>query len=315
MSFGSTHFCHWFQPLTGASAEKHDAFTDWHSPGKVIEKFDGRQLLQGEPDASSFPSGGLRCTQDRTLSYMSDFEERALQLGIPLKIRHNEVAPSQYEVAPIFERASLAVDHNILLMELMRQTARKHGLACLLHEKPFAGLNGSGKHANWSINPAFAITVLNTILAFDQVLRPHELKSLQDVFTSAYVHHYHIEAKLMVKLFSTSVLPAAVKYESALAQSLNQVTEALGKDRSLAEPRHRLEELCQTLETTSFKVRGLKVAYEQAMTLELSSCAYCFCERVQPLMNELRLQVDLLEMQVDDMLWPWPKYRELLFLT
>lgn len=282
ISLGATHFTHWFQPLNGASAEKHDAFIDWGIPNKVIDRFSGNQLLQGEPDASSFPSGGLRSTyeargytgwdptsppflwkagdgitlcvpsiflswtgaaldckipllrsdnklnaatlrllrltsipaariksfvgleqeyfvidkalrdlrpdlvmmgrtvvgasapkgqelqdhyfgsvKDRILNYMCDFEAAALQLGIPVKTRHNEVAPAQYEVAPYFENASLAVDHNILLMELMRQIASKHDLACLLHEKPFKGINGSGKHCNWSIGTDTGINLLD----------------------------------------------------------------------------------------------------------------------------------------------------------
>lgn len=272
LSQGATHYSHIFQPLTGASAEKHDAFIDWNSPDQVIEKFNGKQLVQGEPDASSFPSGGLRSTyeargytgwdpsspvfiwsggdgktlcipsvffswtgdvldskipllrsdkrinhavlrllkltgieakyvtstlgceqeyfvidrawrnlrpdlvlagrtvfgaapskgqelqdhyfasvKDRILCYMHDFEVAAIKLGIPVKTRHNEVAPAQHEVAPVFERSSTAIDHNIILMELMRQIAVKHDLSCLLHEKPFHGLNGSGKHCNWSL--------------------------------------------------------------------------------------------------------------------------------------------------------------------
>lgn len=272
VGLGATHYSHWFQPLTGATAEKHDSFIEWATPGKVIERFGGKQLIQGEPDASSFPSGGLRSTfeargytgwdptspafvwkagdgitlcipsvffswtgavldhkipllrsdrlinkavlrllrltgtkcshvfstlgweqeyfvvdralrnlrpdllvlgrsvfgapapkgqelqdhyfgavQDRIVSYMDDFEREALRLGIPVKTRHNEVAPGQHEVAPVYEKASIASDHNILLMELMRKVASQHELACLLDEKPFKGLNGSGKHNNWSL--------------------------------------------------------------------------------------------------------------------------------------------------------------------
>lgn len=279
---GATHYSHWFQPLTGASAEKHDAFIDWSAPDQMLEKFNGKQLIQGEPDASSFPSGGLRSTyeargytgwdptspifvweggdgvtlcipsvffswtgdvldqkipllrsdrkihdasmrllkllgipasyvnstlgceqeyfvidrawrnlrpdlvlagrtvfgadspkgqelqdhyfgavKDRILCFMQDFENAALKLGIPVKTRHNEVAPAQHEVAPVFERSSLAVDHNILLMELMRQIAVKHDLSCLLHEKPFYGLNGSGKHCNWSLATDTGINLLD----------------------------------------------------------------------------------------------------------------------------------------------------------
>lgn len=279
---GATHYSHWFQPLTGASAEKHDAFIDWNTPDQMLEKFNGKQLIQGEPDASSFPSGGLRSTyeargytgwdptspvfvwsggdgltlcipsvffswtgdvldqkipllrsdrkindatmrllnligipasyvnstlgceqeyfvvdrawrnlrpdlvmagrtvfgadspkgqelqdhyfgavKDRILCFMQDFENAALKLAIPVKTRHNEVAPTQHEVAPVFERSSLAVDHNILLMELMRQIAVKHDLSCLLHEKPFHGLNGSGKHCNWSLATDTGINLLD----------------------------------------------------------------------------------------------------------------------------------------------------------
>lgn len=279
---GATHFTHWFHPLTNATAEKHDSFLSWGPNGSVIEKFRGKELLRGEPDASSLPSGGLRVTheargytvwdptvfpflweggdgmtlcipslffswkgaaldskipllrseeklnaaslrllrmcsvpvnrvfstlgaeqeyfaidralfllrpdlllagrtvfgakppkgqeledhyfgsvKDRVLAYMREFEDAALRLGIPVKTRHNEVAPAQHEVAPLFERASLATDHNILLMELMRQVALKHDLACLLHEKPFMGINGSGKHNNWSIATDTGLNLLS----------------------------------------------------------------------------------------------------------------------------------------------------------
>jgi glutamine synthetase len=282
MSHGATHFTHWFQPLTGATAEKHDSFIEWSGDERVIERFSGKSLIQGEPDASSFPSGGLRTTwearghtgwdptsppflwkggdgmtlcipsiffsyngdvldtkipllrsereiaqavmrlfrhtgtraervfctlgweqeyfvvdrrlrnlrpdlvmlgrtlygavppkhqqledhylgavKDRILSYMQDFETAALQLGIPLKTRHNEVAPAQHEAAPVYARGPLSSDQNILLMELMRQIAVQHDLACLLHEKPFAGINGSGKHLNWSLATDGGINLLD----------------------------------------------------------------------------------------------------------------------------------------------------------
>lgn len=279
---GATHYSHWFHPLTGASAEKHDAFIDWNAPDKVIERFNGKQLIQGEPDASSFPCRGLRSTyeargytgwdptspiflwkggdgltlcipsiffswtgqildtkipllrsdacinqaslrllkltglpaeyvnstlgleqeyfvvdralrnlrpdlillgktvlgasspkgqelqdhyfgsvKDRILSFMQAFETAAIELGIPVKTRHNEVAPAQHEVAPVFEKASAAIDHNLLLMELMRQIAQHQGLACLLHEKPFANINGSGKHCNWSLLTDTGVNLLD----------------------------------------------------------------------------------------------------------------------------------------------------------
>jgi len=273
ISKGASYYTHWFQPMTGLTAEKHDSFISIVSPGKVIEKFSGSNLIQGEPDASSFPSGGIRATfeargytawdpsspafiietklgktlciptifisyhgealdkklpllrsdealnraavsllrifgrknvkkvfstcgpeqeyflidknyynlrqdllltgrtlagapspkgqqledqylgtiKERALDFMFDVAEEAYKLGIPLKTRHNEVAPHQYEFAPIFEESNIAADHNQLLMELMKKVALRHNLVCLLHEKPFAGINGSGKHINWSL--------------------------------------------------------------------------------------------------------------------------------------------------------------------
>lgn len=277
VSKGVTHFCHWFQPMTGSTAEKHDAFISiqhaHHSELRVIERFTGSQLIQGEPDASSFPSGGMRSTFEargytawdpssplfileeangktlciptvffgyhgqaldnktpllrsvesvsnsaceflkllgdvdvkkvqttlgaeqeyflidknfvalrpdlimtgRTLlgstsargqqledhyfgsipsrvkQYMQEVEFELYKLGVPVKTRHNEVAPSQFELAPIFEDMNIASDHNLLTMEVLKRVATKHGLVCLLHEKPFAGVNGSGKHNNWSM--------------------------------------------------------------------------------------------------------------------------------------------------------------------
>ena len=266
---GVTHYTHWFQPLTEGTAEKHDAFIEHDGKGGMIEEFSGKLLVQQEPDASSFPSGGIRNTfeargysawdptspifiiddtlciptifisytgealdykapllralhavniaatevchyfypdvkkvhsnlgweqeyflvdeslysarpdlvltgrtlmghdsaknqqmedhyfgtiPERVQAFMKDLEIRALELGIPCKTRHNEVAPNQFEVAPIFEECNLAVDHNMLLMSLMKKVARKHGFRALLHEKPFDGINGSGKHNNWSLS-------------------------------------------------------------------------------------------------------------------------------------------------------------------
>ena len=268
MSKGVTHYTHWFQPLTGNTAEKHDSFFEPDSNGMAVEKFSGDALVQQEPDASSFPNGGIRSTfeargytawdpsspafiydqtlciptvfvsytgealdykapllkalsildkaavdvcgyfdksitkvnsslgieqeyflvdlalfnarpdmlltgrtlfghssaknqqledhyfgsiPERVYAFMQDFETEALLLGIPLKTRHNEVAPSQFECAPIYEEINLAIDHNQLLMDLMDKVARRHNFKVLLHEKPYAGINGSGKHNNWSL--------------------------------------------------------------------------------------------------------------------------------------------------------------------
>ncbi|MBQ7989421.1 MAG: glutamine synthetase III [Bacteroidaceae bacterium] len=268
MELGVTHCTHWFQPLTEGTAEKHDGFVEHNGKGGMVEEFTGKELVQQEPDASSFPSGGIRSTfeargysawdpaspvfvigdtlmiptvfisytgealdykaplkkslhavdlaatavaryfypdvtkvvsnlgweqeyflvdeglyaarpdlvmtgrtlmghdsaknqqmddhyfgsiPERVASFMKDLERQALELGIPCKTRHNEVAPNQFELAPIYEETNLAVDHNMLLMSLMHRVARHHGFRCLLHEKPFAGINGSGKHCNWSL--------------------------------------------------------------------------------------------------------------------------------------------------------------------
>lgn len=280
-SKGVTHFTHWFQPLTGLSAEKHDSFFTLKGDGTPIEEFDGGALIQQEPDASSFPSGGLRATfeargytawdpsspafimeigqgktlciptifvsytgesldaktpllkalvaldkaavdvcqyfdknvtkvtatlgweqeyfvvdaglanarpdlvltgrtvfghapakgqqledhyfgsiPERVYAFMRDFEQEGYKLGIPLRTRHNEVAPAQFECAPIFEEANLAVDHNTLLMDVMTRVAKRHNLKVLLHEKPFAGINGSGKHNNWSIATDTGVNLL-----------------------------------------------------------------------------------------------------------------------------------------------------------
>ncbi|WP_104990633.1 glutamine synthetase III [Deinococcus sp. NW-56] len=274
MERGATHYTHWFQPLTGSTAEKHDAFVSPNGDGLAIAAFSGKELIQAEPDASSFPSGGLRATfeargytawdpsspafiirhsngatlciptafaswtgealdlktpllrsaealnkavapalhlfgasegtrvvstvgaeqeyflvaeeyyfrrpdlvmtgrtlfgarpprgqeledhyfgaiPDRVLSFMTDAELQLYALGIPVKTRHNEVAPGQFEIAPIFEPSNVAADHQQLLMQVLSNTARKYGLVCLMHEKPFAGVNGSGKHCNWSMS-------------------------------------------------------------------------------------------------------------------------------------------------------------------
>src|SRR4249919_188993 len=270
---GATHYTHWFQPLTGITAEKHDSFLSPTGDGKAVLEFSGKELVRGEPDASSFPSGGMRSTfeargytawdptsppwllksgnsttlviptafvswtgealdkktpllrsmealskqavrilklfgstaervvttcgpeqeyflidqyfylsrpdlinagrtlfgakppkgqeledqyfgaiPDRVMAFMSEVETELYKVGVPVKTRHNEVAPSQYEIAPVFENANVATDHQMMMMETLKRSAPKFGLACLLHEKPFAGVNGSGKHLNWSMS-------------------------------------------------------------------------------------------------------------------------------------------------------------------
>ncbi len=644
IQLGATHFMHWFQPLTGTSAEKHDSFIEWAGPGQVIEKFSGKQLVQGEPDASSFPSGGLRSTyeargytgwdptspvfiwkagdgvtlsipsiffswtgdvldnkipllrsdskindaamrllnltgipashvfstlgceqeyfiidralrnlrpdllligrtvfgsrppkgqelqdhyfgsvKDRVLSFMQDFEMGALQLGIPVKTRHNEVAPAQHEVAPVFEKASMAIDHNILLMELMRQIAVKHELACLLHEKPFQDLNGSGKHCNWSLatdtginlldpsdtpennlhflilitailvavhkhsallrasigsasndyrlggheappaiisvylgceletvlesiesrgkhdrepakgpydlglpilpdmrkdntdrnrtspfaftgnkfefravgssaSPALPIIALNaivaeslnqildeiekdlgnkpakskqilvetcipvirkflkqsrgirfhgdnyskewekeakkrglpnikkshaafetfkdkeTIKAFEGILSKGELESRYEIYGETYCHIINIEARLMLDIFNTQVLPVALKHQNELASSILRLQEVLGKRNSHWQIKE-LKQLNQIIDTAIQRGKELDALKAKAKT------PYDFADKVLPKCEALREVVDQLELMVDDSLWPLPKYRELLFMV
>ena len=284
LEHGATHYCHWFQPLTGMTAEKHDAFLSTTNDGGAIEKFSGSQLIQGEPDASSFPNGGIRDTYEargytawdatspafiyrcgneatlciptafvsytgealdkkipllrsvqavakqamrilkifgadhgvsqvittlgveqeyflvdaelasqrpdlmicgrtligaaapkgqqledhyfgaipqRVLAFMADAEMRLFELGVPVKTRHNEVAPSQFELAPTFENSNVAIDHQMITMSVLRETAERHGFVCLMHEKPFAGVNGSGKHNNWSMSTDTGINLLD----------------------------------------------------------------------------------------------------------------------------------------------------------
>ena len=273
IGLGATHYTHWFQPLSGGTAEKHDAFLEISDSGEPLKVFSGKKLIKGEPDASSFPSGGLRCTfeargytawdptspafvkphrngmtlciptifcsyngeildkktpvlrsikalekavrrlmalfgndtespvkvslgaeqeyflidrnfflnrpdlvqtgrtlfgsapprnkqladhyfgsiRPEILAFMTDVDHELWRLGIPAKTRHNETAPAQFEIAPIFEELNIAIDHNMLMMDILKRTAVKHGMVCLLHEKPFAGVNGSGKHNNWSV--------------------------------------------------------------------------------------------------------------------------------------------------------------------
>ena len=278
---GATHYTHWFQPMTGITAEKHDSFLAPTADGGAIAEFRGKELIKGEPDASSFPSGGMRSTfeargytawdptsppwlnvngnsvtlviptafvswtgealdkktpllrsmeavskqairvlklfgstaervfatcgpeqeyflidrnfyfarpdlinagrtlfgakppkgqeledqyfgaiPERVLAFMAEAEFELFKVGVPVKTRHNEVAPSQYEIAPVFENANVAVDHQMMTMETLKKVASKYGLACLLHEKPFAGVNGSGKHNNWSLSDEFGNNLL-----------------------------------------------------------------------------------------------------------------------------------------------------------
>ncbi|MEQ1868724.1 MAG: glutamine synthetase III [Vicinamibacterales bacterium] len=315
MEHGATHYTHWFQPLTGITAEKHDSFLNPAGDGKAVAEFSGKELVRGEPDASSFPSGGLRSTfeargytawdptsspwilkngkvatlviptafvswtgealdkktpllrsmealsaqavrvlklfgsesqkvittcgpeqeyflidrkyylkrpdllnagrtlfgatppkgqeledqyfgsiPERVMDYMQECETELYKVGVPVKTRHNEVAPSQYEIAPVFENANVATDHQMIVMETLRRLAPKFGLACLLHEKPFAGVNGSGKHLNWSMGDDKG----NNLLSPSK--NPHE--------------------NIQFLVFCTAVLRAVNKYQGLLRASI-----------------------------------------------------------------------------------------------
>jgi glutamine synthetase len=309
---GATHYCHWFLPLTGLTAEKHDTFLVPTGDGQALVEFSGKTLIKGEPDASSFPSGGTRSTfeargytawdptspaflmdgvngrtlciptafcsydgtaldrktpllrsiaainkqalrvlrlfgnesvkrvhcavgaeqeyflvdrrfyflrpdlvnagrtlfgarppkgqemedhylgsiKERVLAFMMDAERTLYTLGIPIKTRHNEVAPGQFEIAPVFEDCNVATDHNMLVMEVLKNTALKHGLKCLLHEKPFAGINGSGKHNNWSMGDDQGNNLL------EPGRTPHDNAQFL-VFLTAVIRAVHTHARLL----------------------------------------------------------------------------------------------------------------------
>jgi len=349
---GASYYTHWFQPMTGLTAEKHDSFISITGPGKVIEKFSGNKLIQGEPDASSFPSGGIRATfeargytawdpsspafiiesklgktlcipsifisyhgealdkklpllrsdealnksalgllrlfgrkdvkkvfstcgpeqeyflidkhyydlrqdlvmagrtligapspkgqqledqyfgtiKERVVNFMFEVAEEAYKLGIPLMTRHNEVAPHQYEFAPIFEESNLAADHNQLLMELMKKIALRHDMVCLLHEKPFAGINGSGKHLNWSLADDKGNNLLNPGRTPEDNLQ--FLALLAAVLRAVYLHGDLLRASVAMagnehRLGANEAPPAIISV--FLGQQLTEILNMIEK--------------------------------------------------------------------------------------
>ncbi|MDD5130410.1 MAG: glutamine synthetase III [Candidatus Omnitrophica bacterium] len=349
---GATYYTHWFQPMTGLTAEKHDSFISITGPGKVIEKFSGNKLIQGEPDASSFPSGGIRATfeargytawdpsspafivesklgktlciptifisyhgealdkklpllrsdealnkaaigllklfghknvtkvfstcgaeqeyflidknyynlrqdlimtgrtligapspkgqqledqyfgtiKERVINFMFEVAEEAYKLGIPVMTRHNEVAPHQYEFAPVFEESNIAADHNQLLMELMKKVALKHGMVCLLHEKPFAGINGSGKHLNWSLADNQGNNLLNPGQTPEDNLQ--FLAVLAAVLRAVYLHGDLLRASVALagnehRLGANEAPPAIISV--FLGEQLNSILDMIEK--------------------------------------------------------------------------------------
>ncbi|MBN2452900.1 MAG: glutamine synthetase III [Candidatus Omnitrophica bacterium] len=352
ISRGATYYTHWFQPMTGLTAEKHDSFISITGPGTVIEKFSGNKLIQGEPDASSFPSGGIRATfeargytawdpsspafiiesklgktlciptifisyngealdkklpllrsddalnrsalnllklfgrkdagkvfstcgaeqeyflidkryfnlrqdllmtgrtligapspkgqqledqyfgaiKERVVNYMFEVAEEAYRLGIPVMTRHNEVAPHQYEFAPVFEESNLAADHNLLLMEVMKKVALRHNLVCLLHEKPFAGINGSGKHLNWSLADDKGNNLLNPGKTPESNLQ--FLAVLAAVLRAVYLHSDLLRASIALagnehRLGANEAPPAIISVY--LGEQLNEILDTIGK--------------------------------------------------------------------------------------
>ena len=638
---GAKHYTHWFQPMTGRGAEKHNSFLAWrNAPGSAIDQLNAKQLIQGETDASSLPSGGLcktaagrgytiwdpttpvflwedasgltlcipalfisykgealdfktpllRAEQKlseavlrllklsktsaehvfstlgpeqeyfaiersfynlrpdlvqsgrtvfgapsskgqqmedhyysvidrRLLAFMRDFENAASALAIPISTHHNEVAPAQYETAPLYEKTSLAADHNLLLMEIMRSTAAQHNLACLFHEKPFQGLNGSGKHCNWSIatdtglnllqpkensfnflvlltavlravhqhaallrssigsarndwriggfeappsilsvylgegleraiqriihdrhdtddighiielnlsniapihmdesdrnrtsffafnhnrfefravgasqNVAWPMAVINSIVAdslqlvldeiedaasrhpnedllasalpiikkhlkdaqavifsgdnytlewqmeaekrslpnfqksfhsfailrdpktqraFQGVLSADELDSRLEIHYEQYAKEQDIECRLMIDLFRTQILPAAVRHQKKWAKSISRIIDL---EISEGKQRKHLELFSGQINDAIDAIDELELNLKQAQGLGWEALAKVFCELILPRMEKARKAVDLLENQVDDQLWPLPKYREMLFI-
>ena len=340
---GATHYTHWFQPLTEGTAEKHDAFVEHDGKGGMMEEFSGKLLVQQEPDASSFPNGGIRNTFEargysawdpsspvfvvddtlciptvfiaytgesldykapllkalsavnkaavdvchyfnpevkkvmaylgweqeyflvdeglyaarpdllltgrtlmgheasknqqledhyfgaiptRVAAFMKDLEIQALELGIPVKTRHNEVAPNQFELAPIFEECNLAVDHNMLIMSLMRKVARNHGFRLLLHEKPFKGVNGSGKHNNWSLGTDTGILLMAPGKTAEDNLR--FITFVVNTLMAVYHHNGLLKASIMSatnahRLGANEAPPAIIS--SFLGKQLTQVLD------------------------------------------------------------------------------------------
>jgi len=345
MELGATHCTHWFQPLTDTTAEKHDGFVEHDWKGGMIEEFEGKSLVQQEPDASSFPSGGIRSTfeargysawdptspvfvigdtlmiptvfisytgealdyktpllkalhavdvaatevcqyfnpevkkvisnlgweqeyflvdeglysarpdllltgrtlmghssakdqqmddhyfgsiPERVSAFMRDLEIQALELGIPCKTRHNEVAPNQFELAPIFEETNLAVDHNMLIMSLMKKVARHHGFRCLLHEKPFDGVNGSGKHNNWSLSTDTGILLHGP--GKDELSNLRFVTFIVETLMGVYKHNGLLKASIMSatnahRLGANEAPPAIVS--SFLGRQLTEVLDHL----------------------------------------------------------------------------------------
>ena len=347
---GVTHYTHWFQPLTEGTAEKHDSFVEHDGKGGMLEEFSGKLLVQQEPDASSFPNGGIRNTFEargysawdpsspvfvvddtlciptvfiaytgesldykapllralhaidkaatavchyfnpdvkkvvaylgweqeyflvdedlyaarpdllltgrtlmghessknqqledhyfgsipaRVAAFMKDLEIQALELGIPVKTRHNEVAPNQFELAPIFEECNLAVDHNMLMMSLMRRVARNHGFRVLLHEKPFKGVNGSGKHNNWSLGTDTGILLHAPGKTAEDNLR--FITFLVNTLMAVYKHNGLLKASIMSatnahRLGANEAPPAIIS--SFLGKQLSEVLDHLEENDS-----------------------------------------------------------------------------------
>ena len=345
MELGVTHYTHWFQPLTEGTAEKHDAFVEHDGKGGMLEEFSGKLLVQQEPDASSFPNGGIRNTFEargysawdpsspvfvvddtlciptifiaytgesldykapllkalravdkaatevcryfdpsvkkvyaylgweqeyflvdeglyaarpdllltgrtlmgheasknqqledhyfgaiptRVAAFMKDLEIQALELGIPVKTRHNEVAPNQFELAPIFEECNLAVDHNMLIMSLMRKVARTHGFRVLLHEKPFKGVNGSGKHNNWSLGTDTGVLLMAPGKTVEENLR--FITFIVNTLMAVYRHNGLLKASIMSatnahRLGANEAPPAIIS--SFLGEQLSRVLDHL----------------------------------------------------------------------------------------
>ena len=343
IELGVTHYTHWFQPLTEGTAEKHDAFVEHDGKGGMMEEFSGKLLVQQEPDASSFPNGGIRNTFEargysawdpsspvfvvddtlciptvfiaytgesldyktpllkalsavgkaavdvchyfnpevkkvvaylgweqeyflvdeglyaarpdllltgrtlmgheasknqqledhyfgaiptRVAAFMKDLEIQALELGIPVKTRHNEVAPNQFELAPIFEECNLAVDHNMLIMSLMRKVARSHGFRLLLHEKPFKGVNGSGKHNNWSLGTDTGVLLMAPGKTAEDNLR--FITFIVNTLMAVYHHNGLLKASIMSatnahRLGANEAPPAIIS--SFLGKQLTQVLD------------------------------------------------------------------------------------------
>ena len=249
---------------------------------------------------------------ERVLACMAEAELELYKIGVPVKTRHNEVAPSQYEIAPIFENANVAADHQMMTMETLKRIAPKYGLACLLHEKPFAGINGSGKHVNWSLSDEFG----NNLLGPGDT--PHDNMQFL-VFCAAvlkavlenYNKTINVEGQLMVLMANRYILPAALEYQKRIAQSVTAVKSAGGVS---VQAKKLLGKYTKLVDQFKAQCDGLCDLLEHHSAPSAEKHAKYMRDKIVPAMSKLRVIGDKIEVLTPHEIWPLPTYREMLFV-